>query len=299
MFNANRATANSIITRVMSNAKGIGTSKAETRANSSTKGENGHKVSTQAHSIKETQNLRSVTTQYVNFVKENFDGKVANNINQESAKAFIEAKAESVSGGTLNTYISTMNKVSDNLNKDNIGSLSRSDIKEIKQEIKQEHSLKSEHENRAYNDVESIKEAMRDTTMSISSDLQAEAGLRADDAINSSKWTINADNTITISESKGGIEYTTKELSSETIERAREAQENSYKANYTEYREALKDAVLSTNQEYNGSHGLRYNFAQERVEELKSDGYSENEAKAQTSLELGHSRMDITSHYLH
>jgi len=293
MFNANRATVNSIINRVMSNANGIGTSKAEARANSDTKGANGHKVSTQAHSIKEVQNMRTVATQYINFVKENYTGKVANNINADSTRAFIASKAETVASSTLNTYISTMNKVADNLNKDNIGSLSRNDIKDIKQDF----NTSKFHQDRAYSDVESIKEAMRDTTMSISSDLQAEAGLRADDSINSNKWTINTDNTITISDSKGGIEYTTRALSSETIERARVAQENGYKANYSEYREALKEAVQSTGQDYNGTHGLRYNFVQERVEELKANGYSENEANAQTSLEMGHSRIDITDHY--
>lgn len=293
MFNANRATANSIINRVMSSANGIGTSKSEARQNSDVRGENNHKVSTKAHSIKEMQNMRTVTTQYINFVKENYAGKVAGNINADSARAFIASKADTVESSTLNTYISTMNKVSDNLAKDNIGTLSRSDIKEIKQDF----NTSKNNDNRAYSDAESIKEAMRDTTMSISSDLQVEAGLRADDAINSSKWTINQDNTITISESKGGIEYTTRVLSNETIERAQEAKEMGYKANYTEYREALKEAVERSRQDYNGTHGLRYNFAQERVEELKSSGYTENEANAQTSLEMGHSRIDITEHY--
>lgn len=293
MFNANRATSNSVINRVMSNVNGIGTSKSQARNNSSLKGQNGHNVSDKAHSIKEMQNMRTVTTQYVNFVKENYEGKVAGNINAESARAFIALKAETVASSTLNTYISTMTKVSDNLNKDNIGSLNRDDIKEIKQDF---NTSKNE-ENRAYQNTEAIKEVMRDTTMSISSDLQAEAGFRVHDAINSSKWTINNDNTITINGSKGGIEYTTRALNNETIQRAREAQENGYKANYTEYREALKQGVERSGQEYKGTHGLRYNFAQARVEELKSSGYTNDEAKAQVSLEMGHSRIDITDHY--
>ena len=71
MFNAMRASGNSIINRVMSNANGIGESKREARANSQIKGENGHKVSDKAHSIKELQNMRSTTTQYINYIKEN------------------------------------------------------------------------------------------------------------------------------------------------------------------------------------------------------------------------------------
>jgi hypothetical protein len=189
MFNANRATANSIINRVMSNANGIGESKREARTNSQTKGENGHKVSTKAHSIKEVQNLRSVTTQYINYIKENCTGKLSQNINAESAKSFIVSKLESGSwkGSSTNTNISTFNKIVDNLKKDNIGLLSRNNIKEIKAEIKQDYNLSKQHTNRAYFNPKSIIEAMKNTTMSISSTLQHEAGLRSDDAINSNK----------------------------------------------------------------------------------------------------------------
>lgn len=52
MFNSSRASANSIINRVMSNANGIGISKSKSRDKSDIRGENGHKVSDKAHSIK-------------------------------------------------------------------------------------------------------------------------------------------------------------------------------------------------------------------------------------------------------
>jgi len=297
MFNAQRASANAIINRVMSNANGVNQSKTEARNNSNQIGENGHKVSDKAHSIKEVQNLRTVTTQYINFVKENYAGKVANNINADSAKAFLQAKAEEVKGSTLNTYVSTMNKMADNLNKDGIGTLNRENIQSIKQELKEGYSLSKEHINRAYDNTQAIQEQMRNTTMSLSADLQIEAGLRANDAINSDKWQINPDNTLTINGSKGGITYTTAPLSDELIQKVQEAKEMGYKANYSEYREAIIEAVQSTGQEYKGTHGLRYSFAQNRLEELKERGYTETEAKGQVSLELGHSRLDITDHY--
>jgi hypothetical protein len=72
----------------------------------------------------------------------------------------------------------------------------------------------------------------------------------------------------------------------------------SYRANYGEYREALKEAVEQTNQKWSGTHGLRYSFAQERLEELENNGYTDLEAKGQTSLEMGHSRLDILYGYL-
>ncbi len=293
MFNANRASANSIINRVLSNANGIGISKTETRANSGLTGQNGHKITDKAHSIKEMQNLRTVTSQYINFVKENYEGKVANNINTETAQAFIQHKAQTVQPSTLNTYISEMGKIADNLAKDNIGTLNREDITSLRENF----STYKVHTDRAYDNPQAIVENMRDTPFSLSTELQLEAGLRADDALNSSKWTINEDNTLTIHGSKGGLDYTTAPLSNELIDRVRDAQENDYRANYSEYREALKEAVTATGQSYNGTHGLRYNFAQERIEELKNEGRTEEEARSQTSLELGHSRLEITEHY--
>ena len=297
MFNSNRASANSIINRVMSNANGIGQSKVISKTNSNILGENGQKVSDKAHSIKDMQNLRTITTQYINYIKANYEGKVANNINSDSAKSFLEAKAQEVKGSTLNTYISTLSKVTDNLAKDNIGTLNREQIKEIKQELKYNYNLSKEHNNRAYSNVEAIKEEMKHSTMYLSTQLQAEAGLRASDAINSDKWTINNDNTMTISGSKSGLTYTTAPLNNNLVQSVQEAIKNGYKANYEEYRVELKEAVANTNQNYTGTHGLRYSFAQERVEELLNQGYTKDEADGQTSLEMGHSRLDITNHY--
>jgi hypothetical protein len=297
MFNAKRASANSIVNKVMSNSNGIGQSKSSARAKSGLKGQNGHKVSDKAHSIKEMQNLRSFTKQYITHVKENYDGKVANNINENSLRTFIMEKMQEVSGGTLNTYFSTANKMIDNLNKDNIGNLTKEDVKDIKSDVKEFTNLKSEHTNRAYNDPQAIKDKMRNTPYSLSSNLQYEAGLRASDAINSDKWTLNQDNTLTIHESKGGLDYQTTQLSPETAERVQDAIQNGYRVSYEEYRATFKEVVENTGQNYTGTHGLRYNFAQTRIKELENYGFTKEEADGQTSLNMGHSRLDITNHY--
>jgi hypothetical protein len=64
------------------------------------------------------------------------------------------------------------------------------------------------------------------------------------------------------------------------------------------YRQALKAAAMQTSQQYNGSHGLRWNFAQERFSELQSVGASYENALGIVSNELGHNRIEITLHYL-
>lgn len=64
------------------------------------------------------------------------------------------------------------------------------------------------------------------------------------------------------------------------------------------YRDDLKTASTATGQDYNGSHGLRWNMAQERYQELRENGVGHVRALGQVSKEMGHNRVEITEHYL-
>jgi integrase len=64
------------------------------------------------------------------------------------------------------------------------------------------------------------------------------------------------------------------------------------------YRVALRIASEATGQKYQGSHGLRWSFAQERMETLQVNGRTYEEALVMVSNEMGHNRADITNHYL-
>ncbi len=293
-----RSSSQYIISRVMSNAKGIGESKTQAKALSNIKGQNGHNVSSKAHSIKSIQNLRSVTTQYIKYLQNEFNtNKPFKYISNETIKGFMKEKAQEVSGGTVNTYISSAAKMTDNLKAVGANNLDRNEILKIRQELKgQGKNLHKGYYDRAYipKQTHEIKEYMRtNTPYSISVELQHRAGMRADDAINSNKWQFNKDNTITIKGSKNGLNYTTRELSKDLIQKAIQAKESNYKAHYSDYRQKLTEAGA-----VNGSHGLRYSYAQERFSQLEQQGKSHNECLAQVSLEMGHSRLEITNHYL-
>lgn len=64
------------------------------------------------------------------------------------------------------------------------------------------------------------------------------------------------------------------------------------------YRKLLKEASQKTAQKYQSTHGLRWNFAQNRMKKLQSVGLSYKQAQQQVSLEMKHFRSDITDHYL-
>jgi integrase len=65
-----------------------------------------------------------------------------------------------------------------------------------------------------------------------------------------------------------------------------------------QYRSALKVSAESAGQKYTGSHGLRHNYAQNRMEELTSGGMGHRIALTTVSVEMGHFREEITKHYL-
>ena len=292
----NRASATAVINQIMSQANGIGSSKTEARNQSNNIGQNGQVISTKAHSIKSLQNLRSITTQYVNYIKEEHGNRVAKHINNETIKEFINYKLEQGnSQGTINTYISTLAKMSDNINSLGLNSTSRTEITAYRSELKANgNDLQKNHINRAYNNPQAIVNEMRQSPYSLSTQLQYEVGLRADCSLHSEKWTLNSDNTLHIKGSKNGRNYTTSTLSNETAQRVRDAIESGYRVNYGVYREALKEAIENVGEQWknNGSHGLRYNFAQET---LSDNGAS----RAELSLAMSHSRTGVLDVYLY
>lgn len=72
-----------------------------------------------------------------------------------------------------------------------------------------------------------------------------------------------------------------------------------FKIDMNQYRKALMYASQITSQEYNGSHGLRWNFAKERFQTLQiMSNLTYEQALQQVSWEMKHERASITEHYL-
>jgi len=287
-----RATTNAIIKQIMKNANGIGESKLNSKINSDIKGQNGQQVSYKAHSIKSTQNLRSVTTQYINFVDRQYKGKPLSNVNNKTMKEFVKSKIEEgLSLSSANTYISTLAKMSDNLNQIGVNATNREDITAYRSELKAEFgTLQTVHKDRAYKNTYTIIEKMKDTPYSLSVELQVHAGLRIEDSLNMEKIKVNEDNSLYIKGSKNGLNYSTKVLDKDLIAKVKTAVENGYRVNEENYVNTLKEAIESAGQKWNGSHGLRYSYAQREIANGRS--------KAEVSLFMGHSRENVTDTYL-
>lgn len=70
------------------------------------------------------------------------------------------------------------------------------------------------------------------------------------------------------------------------------------KIDHKVYRNELKEAAAKTGQVFNSSHGLRWNFAQERFADLIGRGIAYEKALGVVSAEMGHHRISITEHYV-
>lgn len=75
--------------------------------------------------------------------------------------------------------------------------------------------------------------------------------------------------------------------------------EGEFSIDKNQYRADLRQACHECGIKYNASHGLRWNFAQDRMEHLQSrQAKSYEESLRIVSKDLGHQRADITEHYL-
>ena len=75
-------------------------------------------------------------------------------------------------------------------------------------------------------------------------------------------------------------------------------QEGKFKFQYRTYLRHLKTAALETGQPYNGSHGLRWNYAQNTMRRLQNQDRTYDQALTETAQRMGHTRPEITEHYL-
>ena len=151
---------------------------------------------------------------------------------------------------------------------------------------------------RAYADPQAIIDNLPSERLQLAGDMQLHYGLRIADATKIDARGIGDDNTYTFS-SKGG-QIVKIELSPEDAQRIRDVCGDSglLGIKQSEYRSALQTACESTGQEWTGSHGLRHNYAQNRMHELVDSGVPHTRALVIVSEELGHHRAEITHTYL-
>ena len=159
---------------------------------------------------------------------------------------------------------------------------------------------------RAYDNPGQLVENLSGTSQLVAS-IQLESGTRLSEASNITAGQLKGMSQDCTDKVVGQFDFVGKggkenvgNLSPETYERLVQhiAEHGSLSHSVDVYREDLKQASERTGQEYNASHGLRWNFAQDRYNELRSAGFGEKASLGQVSEEMGHNRIEITNHYL-
>ena len=266
------------VSKIIKAHNGIGQSKLESRNASGIKSiESGHKISDKFHSYKSLDNARNDLMNLGKFAKSEFGIKDMSHIDKEVIQSWVKSK--DITYNTASNYLSEINKVHEHLN------ISREEVKELRQELKQELKL-NELQTRAYKHLDRIQLPEKSQP---AFELQRDYGLRVKAATHINIEKQLHGNTLKYQE-KGG-KWSEKELSPTLVSKIKEnAVNGKYELSYNTYRDQLQKAIEKTGQTYNGTHGIRHAYAQKELEAGKS--------KQEVSESMGHVRPEITNTYL-
>ena len=250
---------------------------------------------------------RMVWRDAFNYAKERFGLKDIEKLTPEAVQSYLETKiADGKAFSTFQTYAAALEKLETALNRyarsHSTGKEYYFDIKAVRQEAQQ--TLEHNQPTRAYSDPKSLISSVQNQDYKIIAQAQLAGGFRISELNHISQKNFLPNNEFLVISGKGGKDRTVP-LSKETynnlkslVETKADKSDGKFKFNMQEYRSALQAAAKLSNQDYTGSHGLRWNFAQETFSRLQEQGKSYEEALQEVSHLLGHERPDITEHYL-
>ena len=259
-------------------------------------------------SFKTAREYAGVWYQLASYVRESFGINKITDIRAEHIESFIEQKAE-LSPKSLKNISAAIGKLENVIEQKlgievDFGSREHLSGRWLANKIASEMNHSSTRG--AYENPQALVENLSSPTHQLVAELQLQGGFRIHEVVkireDSFKSWINFCGQecwgITV-KGKGGYERTV-EVPFDLWTRAKDHVEQFGKItfDYKDYLNDLRQSAWETGQPYQGSHGLRYNFAQEKYDELIANGLGHNEALKEVSEALGHHRPEITMHYL-
>ncbi len=266
------------------------------------------------YSYKALDVYRDVAKQLMSYVKSEFGIKDIEKLTGEHVKSFLEYKIEQgVSYRTFQQYAAAVEKLEVALNRysdiSNRGNSYNFEpyIKQVREIAKE--TLEKTNPTRAYENPKNLIKNLTEKEHFLMAKMQYEGGARLHEGslikqdqlkgIDKDPFTNKEVGKIEV-QGKGGYVRDIR-VSADTYRQLKNyvKEKGEFKIDKNAYRADLKSAAIKTGQKYTGSHGLRWNFAQERFNELQEKGnLTYEQALKQVSEEMGHHRADITEHYL-
>lgn len=254
---------------------------------------------------------RDVWRACLEYSKRNYDIKNVEKLSGEAVRAFLMSKVDQgVAYATFSQYAAALEKLEVGLNRfaaqNNTGHeyAFSADIQTTRDMAK---NLERFEASRAYAMPDKLVQAVRGKRYALAAAIQREGGARINEAnhltneslrgLKPDRLTGQLKGWIHV-QGKGGKEREigvtpgTYACLESVVGNCR------FEFDKDEYRHALKLAAQKTGQSYEGSHGLRWSWAQDRHQELQQHGLTYEHTLSQISQEMGHERGDITEHYL-
>ena len=267
-------------------------------------------------SYKTADNYREIWRQVASFAKENYKIRDVQKIDGQHIKEFIQSKIEKkVSLSMYQQYVAALYKFEMALNgyaqKHNTGNAY--DFKQQIQETKSSayQTLIRNKNERNYENPSTLIDHIKNDEHKLVAKIQYESGCRVSECTHLSLKNLKGlgndpvtgeqKGVLYIEKAKGGkngFKYVSVETYQKLEERLNAESSGKMSVNNGEYRNSLKKAAIKTDQQYTGSHGLRWNYAQERYEKILELTHNEAETLALVSKDLFHERLNITKHYL-
>ena len=258
------------------------------------------------YSFKTYDEYTKIAVELFKYVRSNFGVKEAVKITSEHAVSYLESKiADGIKFSTFQKTASAVEKLEVALNKyaqaNNLNKVYKFDILYVRKEAQE--VLERSQPTRAYENPKALVEAIKDPVYSVIALAQLKGGFRISELNHLSQKNFLDDNVYLVISGKGGLnrEVPLPENVYKALKNLADhpnLENKKFEFNMDKYRNALKEAAIATNQAYTGSHGLRWNFAQNSFFALQKAGYGYEQTLKMVSELLGHHRADITKHYL-
>ncbi|WP_419783313.1 tyrosine-type recombinase/integrase [Maridesulfovibrio sp.] len=253
---------------------------------------------TAIYSYKTADAYREIWLRFAKFARKNEGLRDLVKVEPRHVRSYLEHCAEKgVSAATFGQYAAALGKFENALNLFVRGKRSYNLRSGIKAARRPAVNLVRFDDSRAYERPVELVSSVRSESHQLAAQIQLHTGCRVREAalIESSQ----VSNGQFSYQGKGGL-VVTKNIPQvlESKLRVYFNREGQFKIDPEKYRRSLKTASVATGQKYQGSHGLRWSYAQGRMVELRMNNVSYYDSLRIVSYELGHKRPDITEHYL-
>jgi integrase len=286
--------------QVFSTIIAFGTSKHEAKEAARTEGaKTWHELGKNllVYSYATADSYRDIAKEAFAFAKENYNIKDITKLEAQHIQSYLEHKIEeNIKYSTFQKYAAACEKLEVALSK-YTGKEYNFDLTEVRELAQQ--ILQKTDAHRAYENPQKVINAVSNQTFKVIAQAQLESGARVSE-LNHLKLSQFKENGIEV-QGKGG-KIRDLELSKETYDSLKSLVENSQDKRLVfstdNYRIELKAACERTGAQYQGTHGLRWSYAQSTFAKLQQQGKTYEQALSIVSQKMGHERSDITEHYL-